>query len=367
MKFLDLSADNARSQPAINEGLQAVAAHGRYILGPEVQELERRLAGYIGVEHALCVSSGTSALHIALLALNIGPGDEVITSPFSFFASAEVILMTGAKAVFVDIDPATFNLNPSLLEAAITPRTKAIMPVSLYGQPADVNAINAIAAQHDLPVIEDAAQSFGANYGDKKSCGITTIGCTSFYPTKPFGAMGDAGACFTNDDGLAEQMRLVHNHGQSAHYEHSRLGLNYRMNTMQAAVLLAKLPDLDYALQKRREVAQYYNQALQGIAQVPSLIDGSDSVYAQYTLRVNQRDKVRQALSERDVPTAVHYPTCLHKQPAIQAGVSSNLSFAEAELASEQVMSMPFYPEMQPSEVQQVVDALAEVLSQQTV
>lgn len=362
MKFLDLQADNARSQAAIEESVKAVMEHGRFVLGPEVSELEQRLANYIGVKHALCVSSGTSALHVALLALGIGPGDEVITSPFSFFASAEVILMTGAKAVFVDIDPKTYNLDPNLLSLAITERTKAIMPVSLYGLPAEFDAINAIAKQHGLPVIEDGAQSFGSDYQQRKSCGLSTIGCTSFYPTKPFGAMGDGGACFTNDDELAEQMRLVHNHGQSAHYQHTRLGLNYRMNTLQAAILLAKLADFDLAIEKRWAVAAQYDQALAGIVTTPARFDYSRSVTAQYTIQVAERDRVRHALSEQDIPTAVHYPICLHQQGAIEAFLDQRQRFPHAERASQEVISLPFYPEMRGELIERVAEALSQLL-----
>lgn len=362
MNFLDLKADNARSAERIAQAVQQVMAHGRYVLGPEVAELEQQLADYVGVKHALCVSSGTSALHVALLALGIGPDDEVITAPFSFFATAEVILMAGATPVFVDIDPTTYNIDVARIEAAITDKTKAIMPVSMFGQPADFDEINSIAKRHDLVVIEDGAQSFGANYGHAKSCGLSTVGCTSFYPTKPFGAMGDGGACFTDDDDVAEAMRLVHNHGQSSHYHHTRLGLNYRMNTMQAAILLAKLPDLDYALAKRRQVAQWYHAALDGIIQTPSMAAGKDSVYAQYTIQVDARDAVQQALRERDIPTAVHYPSPLHTQPAIATHLPFDLSFEHAETVCQRVMSLPFYPEMQQADVQLVAQALQDVL-----
>lgn len=363
MNFLDLKADNARSAERIQKAIQGVMDHGRYVLGPEVAELEQQLAEFVGVKHALCVSSGTSALHVALLATGIGPGDEVITAPFSFFATAEVILMAGATPVFVDIDPATYNINPGAIEAAITPSTKVIMPVSMFGQPAEFDAINAIAERHGLVVIEDGAQSFGARYGDAMSCGASTIGCTSFYPTKPFGAMGDGGACFTNDDSIAEAMRLVHNHGQSSHYHHTRLGLNYRMNTMQAAILLAKLPDLPYALDKRRQLALSYHQALQGVIDVPRLAEGKDSVYAQYTVRVDDRADVQQALKQRGIPTAVHYPSPLHTQPAIASALNGTPTYVEAETACQRVMSLPFYPEMQTADVEQVAQALREVLA----
>ncbi len=358
MKYLDLVNDNGRSQTKIEANIKAVIRHGRYVLGPEVAELEQKLAKVAGTEHALAISSGTAALHVALLALDIGPGDEVITSPFSFFASAEVIVLTGATPVFVDIDPRTFNMNPDLLEAAITENTKAIMPVSMFGQPADMDAINAIAAKHHLPVVEDGAQSYGATYKGKPSCGLTTIGCTSFYPTKPLGAMGDGGACFTNDAALAEKMRLIHNHGQSGHYHHTCIGMNYRMNTMQAAVLLAKLDDFAFAIAGRRRVAALYAEALEGVMPSPYLLDGCDSVYAQYTLRSTERDALREALQAQDVPTAIHYPIALHKQPAIESFIPAGQSFPEAERATQEVFSLPFYPEMTETDVSAVVGAL---------
>ncbi|MDF1759845.1 MAG: DegT/DnrJ/EryC1/StrS family aminotransferase [Coxiellaceae bacterium] len=358
MKYLDLATDNARSQAAIENNIKAVMSHGRFVLGPEVAELEQKLAEVAEVQHAVAVSSGTAALHVALLALDVGPGDEVITSPFSFFASAEVIVLTGATPVFVDIDPHTFNMNPTLLEAAITEKTKAIMPVSMFGQPADMDAINAIAAKHQLPVVEDGAQSFGASYKGKPSCGLTTIGCTSFYPTKPLGAMGDGGACFTNDAALAEKMRLIHNHGQSGHYHHTCIGLNYRMNTMQAAVLLAKLEDFPYAIERRRAVATMYQQALAGVVSAPYILDGCDSVYAQFTIRSTERETLREQLSAMDIPTAIHYPLSLHLQPAIEPHIAAGQSFPESERATAEVLSLPFYPEMTEGEIAEVVKAL---------
>ncbi|MDF1653612.1 MAG: DegT/DnrJ/EryC1/StrS family aminotransferase [Coxiellaceae bacterium] len=358
MKYLDLATDNARSQAAIESNVKAVMAHGRFILGPEITELEKKIAHVAGTQHALAVSSGTAALHVALLGLGVGPGDEVITSPFSFFASAEVIVLTGATPVFVDIDQRTFNMNPQLLEAAITDNTKAIMPVSMFGQPADMDPINAIAAKYQLPVVEDGAQSFGASYHGKPSCGLTTIGCTSFYPTKPLGAMGDGGACFTNDAALAEKMRLIHNHGQSGHYHHTCIGMNYRMNTMQAAVLLAKLDDFSYAIKQRRAVAAMYQQALEGVMPSPYILEGCDSVYAQYTIRSTEREALRERLAAHDIPTAIHYPLSLHLQPAIVPYIAADQSFPESERATAEVMSLPFFPEMTVDQVTEVAKAL---------
>ena len=245
MDFVDLKAQYRHLKPAIDARIQAVLDHGQYILGPEVRELETRLAARIGAKHCIGCASGTDALLLAMMALGIGPGDEVITSPFTFFATAEMIMLLGAVPVFADIDPVTYNIDPAKIEAAITSRTRAIMPVSLYGQPAEMDAINAVAARHNLAVIEDAAQSFGALYFGRHSGNLSTIGCTSFFPSKPLGCYGDGGACFTNDDALATAMFELRNHGQDRRYHHTRIGINGRIDTIQAAVLLAKLDVFD--------------------------------------------------------------------------------------------------------------------------
>lgn len=356
MKYLDLIGDYQRVQAQIDASMRRVLEHGRYVLGPEVSELEAQLAGYVGVSHALALSSGTAALHVALLALDLKPGDEVITSPFSFFATAETIILAGATPVFVDIDEQTFNIDADKITAAITDRTRAIIPVSLYGQCADFVKINAIAEQHGLVVIEDAAQSFGATQQGRRSGGLSTIACTSFYPTKPLGCLGDGGACFTNDDSLAEKMRLIANHGQSAHYQHTCIGLNYRFNTLQAAILLPKLAEFDAVVAKRQQVASWYAERLAEHA--PKLLKDNTSVYAQYTVRVKAREAVQAELRSQDIPTAVHYPIPLHQQPAIQPYVQDGLRFVLAEKASQEVMSLPFYPEMPESAVEQVCTAL---------
>ena len=249
--FIDLKQQYRRLKPAIDERIHAVLNHGQYIMGPEVAELEKRLAEYVGVRHAIGISDGTTALQVAMMALGIGPGDEVITTPFTFIATAETVSLLGATPVFVDIDPDTCNLDANLLEAAITPRTRAIIPVSLYGQCADMEAINAIAARHGLPVIEDGAQSFGATRHGKRSGGLSTIGCTSFFPSKPLGCYGDGGACFTNDDELGRKISQIRLHGQSQRYVHSAVGINGRLDTLQAAVLLVKLEHFDEDVQLR--------------------------------------------------------------------------------------------------------------------
>src|SRR5580658_5975421 len=292
MEFIDLKAQYRRLKSSIDARIQAVLDHGQYILGPEVRELEERLAARIGAKYCISCASGTDALLLALMALGIKAGDEVVTAPFTFFATGEMIALIGAIPVFADIDPATYNLDPAVIEAAITPRTKAIMPVSLYGQPADMDAINVIAERYNLAVIEDAAQSFGALYHGRHSGNLSTIGCTSFFPSKPLGCYGDGGACFTNDDALAEAMLELRNHGQSARYLHTRIGINGRLDTLQAAVLLAKLEIFDEELVARAEVADRYTALLKDAVQTPTVLSDRTSAWAQYTIQVDERASV---------------------------------------------------------------------------
>ncbi len=361
MQFVDLRAQYKRIQADVNARIQAVLEHGQYILGPEVAELERRLAGRVGVKHCISCSSGTDALLLALMALGINAGDEVITSPFTFFATGEMIALLGAVPVMVDIDPETYNLDPALIEPAITSRTRAIMPVSLYGQPAAIDEINAIAAHHNLPVIEDAAQSFGATYTGqaekpRPSCGLSTIGCTSFFPSKPLGAYGDGGACFTDDDALALAMHQLRNHGQEQRYQHTRLGINGRLDTLQAAILLAKLPGFDAELAARDRAAQAYTGALAGLVRTPVLQSGNTSAWAQYTLEVEDRDSFVAALASEGVPTAVHYPVPMHRQPVFAGLAAGSLPFAEG--AASRVVSLPMHPYLTEDEIARVVAAV---------
>ena len=323
MDFVDLKAQYRRLKPAIDARIQAVLDHGQYILGPEVRELETRLAARIGAKHCIGCASGTDALLLAMMALGIGPGDEVITSPFTFFATAEMIMLLGAVPVFADIDPATYNIDPAKIEAAITSRTRAIMPVSLYGQPAEMDAINAVAARHNLAVIEDAAQSFGALYFGRHSGNLSTIGCTSFFPSKPLGCYGDGGACFTNDDALATAMFELRNHGQDRRYHHTRIGINGRIDTIQAAVLLAKLDVFDDELLSRSESANRYSALLKDAVHTPRLAPNRTSAWAQYTIEVDDREAVEAAMRDAGVPTAVHYPVALHQQPVFEAQAGS--------------------------------------------
>ena len=361
MQFIDLAAQQARIKPQIDANIQKVLSHGQYILGPEVAELEDKLAAYCGAKHCIGVANGTDALQIALMALGVGAGDEVITPGFTYIATAETVALLGAKPVYVDIVEQTYNLNPAKLEAAITPRTKAIVPVSLYGQCADFDVINAIAARHNLPVIEDAAQSFGASYKGRKSGSLTTVSCTSFFPSKPLGCYGDGGAVFTDDDNLAAVIRQIARHGQDRRYHHIRVGVNSRLDTLQAAILLPKLAILEEEIGLRGRVAAVYAQELDkaGIA-APFIESHNISAYAQYTVRVKNRDAVQTALKAAGIPTAVHYPIPLNKQPA----VASDAVLPVGDWVAEEVLSLPMHPYMTEEQVRQVVGALAQALSQ---
>ncbi len=362
MQFIDLKAQYRRVEVDVNQRIQTVLNHGQYILGPEVVELEQQLAEFVGVKHAIGVSDGTTALLIALMALGIGVGDEVITTPFTFIATGEMIALLGAKPVFVDIDPQTYNIDVNKIESAITSKTKAIMPVSLYGLCADFDPINAIAAKHNLAVIEDGAQSFGASYKGQKSCGLTTIGCTSFFPSKPLGCYGDGGACFTNDDDLAKKMCEIRVHGQDRRYHHPVIGLNGRLDTIQAAILLAKLSVFPQEIELRAQLGARYSQLLADKARTPIVPEGYDSVYAQYTLQVEVRESLIAALQAQGIPTAVHYPIPLHLQPAFANLGLGEGAFPVAEAAAKRVMSLPMYPDLSVADQDKVVAELMKVL-----
>ena len=357
IEFIDLKAQQARIKDKIDAGIQRVLAHGQYILGPEVAELEEKLAAFVGAKYCITCANGTDALQIAQMALGIGPGDEVITPGFTYIATAETVALLGAKPVYVDIDPRTYNLDPQLLEAAITPRTKAIIPVSLYGQCADFDAINAVASKYGIPVIEDAAQSFGASYKGKRSCNLTTIACTSFFPSKPLGCYGDGGAIFTSDDELAKVLRQISRHGQDRRYHHVRVGINSRLDTLQAAVLLPKLDILQDELASRNEIAERYTLQLnqEGVITIPFIEKHNTTAWAQYTVQVNERDAVQAKLKEQGVPTVVHYPTPLNKQPAV-ADSSAHLPVGDA--VAEKVMSLPFHPYMKKDDIEKVIQAV---------
>ena len=358
MEFVDLRAQYLRLKARIDARMQAVLDHGRFILGPEVRELEEQLAARVGARHCIGCASGTDALLLALMALGIGRDDEVITAPFTFFATGEMITLLGARPVFVDIDPITYNLDPALIEGAMTGRTRAILPVSLYGQPAEMDAINEIAARHNLVVIEDAAQSFGALYRGRRSGNLSTIGCTSFFPSKPLGCYGDGGACFTNDDGLAAAMGELRNHGQSARYMHTRIGINGRLDTLQAAVLLAKLEVFDEELAARNAAAQRYTGLLGDAVQTPRVLGDRTSAWAQYTVEVEDRAGVEAALRGAGIPTAVHYPMPLHLQPVYAEMGLGRGTFPHAERAAERVLSLPMHAYLEPSQIERVAEAV---------
>ncbi len=355
--FIDLKAQQHRIKDKIDAGIQKVLQHGQYILGPEVTELEEKLAAYVGAKYCITCANGTDALQIAQMAFGIGVGDEVITPGFTYIATAETVALLGATPVYVDVNPKTYNLDIERLEAAITPRTKAIIPVSLYGQCADLDAINAIAAKYNIPVIEDAAQSFGATYKGRKSCNLSKVACTSFFPSKPLGCYGDGGAIFTNDAELAKVIRQIARHGQDKRYHHIRIGVNSRLDTIQAAILLPKLEILDDEMQARQKVAEVYNQLFNqaGIHTTPYLEPHNISAWAQYTIQVDNRAEVQEKLKAEGIPTAVHYPIPLNKQPAV-ADASVVLPVGDA--IAEKVMSLPMHPYLTIEAQEKIVRAL---------
>ncbi|MHA3105246.1 DegT/DnrJ/EryC1/StrS family aminotransferase [Acinetobacter sp. ANC 3791] len=356
--FIDLKAQQLRIKDQIDAGMQRVLAHGQYILGPEVTELEEKLAAYVGVKYCITCANGTDALQIAQMAFGIGVGDEVITPGFTYIATAETVAILGAKPVYVDINPKTYNLDVEKLEAAITSRTKAIIPVSLYGQCADFDAINVIATKYNLPVIEDAAQSFGATYKERKSCNLSTVACTSFFPSKPLGCYGDGGAIFTNDEELAKVIRQIARHGQDRRYHHIRVGVNSRLDTLQAAILLPKLTILDDEIKVRQNVAETYTKLFNeaGILTTPFIEAHNQSAWAQYTIQVDNRTEVQENLKSQGIPTAVHYPIPLNKQPAV---ADANAVLVVGDAVAERVMSLPMHPYLSLDAQKKIVAALS--------
>jgi UDP-2-acetamido-2-deoxy-ribo-hexuluronate aminotransferase len=364
LDFIDLKTQYTALKPRIAERMQRVLDHGQYIMGPEVGELEDRLAQYTGARHCVTVASGTEALLIALMALGLKPGDEVITTPFTFAATAEMIVLLGGVPVFADIEPDTCNIDASLIEAQVSARTRAIMPVSLYGQVADMDAINAVAARHGLAVIEDAAQSFGAVYRGRKSGNLSTLGCTSFFPSKPLGCYGDGGAVFTNDDLLAQACREIRVHGQSARYTHTRVGVGGRMDTLQCAVVLAKLERFEWELAQRAALGARYHRALSELPGVRLLAvrDGRDCVWAQYTVFVEHRAALQAALQAQGIPTAVHYPRPVHHQAAYAKFAAAD-ACPHSVAAGAQVMSLPMSADLTHAHQDRVVAALRAALA----
>ena len=357
IEFIDLKAQQSRIKAEIDAGIQRVLAHGQYILGPEVTELEEKLAAYVGAKYCITCANGTDALQIAQMAFGIGPGDEVITPGFTYIATAETVAVLGATPIYVDVNPKTYNLDVEKLEAAITPRTKAIIPVSLYGQCADFDAINAIAAKYNIPVIEDAAQSFGATYKGRKSCNLSTLACTSFFPSKPLGCYGDGGAIFTNDEELAKVIRQIARHGQDRRYHHIRVGVNSRLDTLQAAILLPKFEILDDEMQARQRVADTYSKLLNeaGILTAPFIEAHNMSAWAQYTIQVENRSEVQEKLKAQGIPTAVHYPIPLNKQPAV---ADVNVVLPVGDAVAECVMSLPMHSYLSLEDQEKIVNSL---------
>ena len=357
--FIDLKSQFESLESEIRGAIDAVLAHGQFIMGPEVGEMESALAALTGSSHCVAVASGTEALLISLMALGIGPGDEVIVPAFTFAATAEVVFLAGATPVLVDVEADTANIDVSRVESAITERTRAIIPVALYGQAADMDELNAIAAKHGLAVIEDAAQSFGADYRGRKSCNLSTIGCTSFFPSKPLGCYGDGGAIFTNDDALATACREIRVHGQSRRYHHTRIGLGGRMDTIQCAIVLAKLKRFEWEIERRIALGERYNRLLdeRGIGRIAQRSD-RNSVFAQYTVLVDGRERVAGILDASGIPTAVHYPAPLSAQPAYAGkAIAGPLPVSDRLAAS--VLSLPMHPYLSDELQDRIVDELA--------
>ncbi|MBK9323420.1 MAG: DegT/DnrJ/EryC1/StrS family aminotransferase [Bdellovibrionaceae bacterium] len=366
MPFIDLKTQYNALKSSIDSRIQKVLDHGAYVNGPEVVELETKLAAHTGTKYALTCASGTDALVIPMMALGIGPGDEVITTAFSFIATAETICLVGAKPVYVDIDPVTYNIDPNAIERAITAKTKAIIPVSLYGQMADMDEINAIAKKHNLFVIEDAAQSYGASYKDRKSSNASLVGGTSFFPAKPLGCYGDGGAIFTNDEKLFKAMKEIREHGSESRYYHTRLGVNGRLDTIQCAVLLAKLERYDWEVAQRQKIADTYNKAFAAIKipgfAVPMIKANRTSVWAQYTLSVGNRSEFQKKLTEAGVPSSIHYPRTMPDQPWYKENTPCQNDISNSRHAAEHVISLPIYPDMDTATQDKIIAAVVAAL-----
>lgn len=365
--FVDLKTPYLALKEQIDSGIMKVLEHGAYVNGPEVAALEKKLAEHSGAKHVLACASGTDALLVPLMALGIGPGDEVITTAFSFIATAETIVLAGARPVFVDIEKDTFNIDVSKIETAITSKTKAIMPVSLYGQVADMDEINAIAKKHGLAVIEDAAQSYGARYKNRKSCNTSSFAGTSFFPAKPLGCFGDGGAIFCDDDKMATAMKEIREHGSERRYHHTRLGINGRLDTIQCAVLLAKMQRYDWEVEQRERIATRYAQSLASLAakglQVPVVRSDRGSVWAQYTVAVTHRDAFQRKMTELGVPTSVHYPITMADQPWYKEHVPAGKDpLTNARWAAQHVISLPMFPDMNDETQDRIIEAVKTAL-----
>ncbi len=366
--FIDLKSQYLLQGDEIRARINKVFEHGQFIMGPEVEEVEGKLSEFVGSKYCITTSSGTDALLISLMALGIGPGDEVITTPFTFVATVEVIALLGATPVFVDIESDTCNINAQNIESKINIKTKAIIPVSLFGQPADMDEINLIASLHgEIPVIEDAAQSFGATYKKKKSCNLSTIGCTSFFPSKPLGCYGDGGAIFTSDESIAQSCREIRLHGQSERYIHSRIGIGGRMDTLQCAVLLGKIKYFEDELELRKKIGMRYNALLDKL-NFPRVIqrENRSSVFAQYTIFTNARKKLQGELQAAGIPTAVHYPVPLNEQSAYRHFCCPSCT-PISKIVSDKVLSLPMGPYLKDEDQKMIVDLLERIQLQSVV
>ena len=361
LQMVDVVGQYRGIKPEIDAAIHEVLDSGQYILGKAVGELECSVAGYLGVKHAVGCASGTDALQVAMMALGIGPGDEVITTPFTFVATTETIVLLGARPVYVDIDPRTCNIDPSRIEQAITPRTKAILPVHLYGQPAEMEPIMEIARRHSLRVIEDAAQALGASYKGTKVGSFGDVGCISFFPSKNLGAFGDAGMVVTDDDTLGERMRMIIVHGSRERYLHDILGVNSRLDTLQAAVLGVKLRYLDEWNRKRRAFAAHYDALLKGTPVVPPYVAATSyHIFHQYTIRAPQRDALAAFLKERGIPHAIYYPIPLHLQAAYARLGGARGDFPVTEHASNEVLSLPMHTELNEEQLEHIAGRIQE-------
>jgi UDP-2-acetamido-2-deoxy-ribo-hexuluronate aminotransferase len=361
MEFVDLKRQYAEYKDELDAEIRSVLESAHFIRGPVVAELESELAEYIGVRHAIGCSSGTDALLLALMVKGIKPGDEIIVPDFTFIATAEIVSFLGAKPVFADIDPDTYNIAPQSVERLITDRTKGVIAVSLFGQCADINTIKQLASDRGLWVVEDAAQSFGATCRQGKSCALTEIATTSFFPAKPLGCYGDGGALFTDNDEIAAALRVLLNHGQNERYCHSVIGINGRLDSLQAAVLRVKLRHFDEELERRREVASWYSAMLNGSVVLPHINTGNTSTWAQYSVRSKVRDRIRDHLFKCGIPTAVHYPTPLHAQEAF-GHVEHRWESEVTDSVCREIFSLPMHPFLTRSEVQEIARVITESL-----
>lgn len=356
--FANLPKAYLDHEQEFDSAISQVVKNANYIMGEPIHELEEKLKNFTGAKHAISCSSGTDALILALMAIDIKPGDEVITTPFTFIATAETIAFLKATPVFVDINESTFNIDASLIEEKITDKTKAIIPVSLYGQVAGMDEINKIAQKYNIKVIEDAAQSFGATYKGKRSCSLSEFACTSFFPAKPLGCFGDGGAVFTNNDRLAEKMKSLRLHGQSKRYHHKYIGIGGRLDTLQAAILNIKLKYYEKDILKRQKVAEQYNNYLKGSVDTPKILDNNTSVWAQYSIRIPKREEVQRLLSEKGIPSAVHYPQPLHLQECFDYLNYKAGDFPISERVSKDIMSLPMNPYLTEEEIQYISKTL---------